>query len=59
MTVKGTKKKSIDIPVTMLEVINLARMKESTQKVIFNEREMILKMLKESATFRRYQKQIK
>jgi len=59
MTVKGTKKKSIDIPVTMLEVINLARIKESTQKVIFNEREIILKMLKESATFRRYQKQIK
>ena len=54
MTVTGTKKKSYDIPVSILEVINLAILRESTRKVIFNEKEMLLKMICESPTFQKY-----
>jgi hypothetical protein len=58
MTVTGTKKKSYDVPIRILEVINLAILNESTPKVIFNEREMLLKMIQESPTFRRYARQL-
>jgi len=57
MTVTGTKKKSYDMPVTVLRVINLAILNESTPRVIFNEREMLLKMVHESPTFQKYLKE--
>ncbi len=59
MTAKGAKKKTFDIPIEVLKVINVAILKESTQEKVLSEKEMFLIMIKESATFQKYEKQIK